>query len=104
MTLKKFLSKYEDLANELIRCGSWTNILLHCGEKYTIVKTGDNNEEGILCETCQQNNRNIELVTKISLDDGGNNHIFQIPISQLDRKKEAEIVPPTVTTTAEVKE
>jgi hypothetical protein len=86
MTLKKFLSKYEDLAKELIRCGSCTNILLHCGgeEKYQIVKIGgkgkNNEEESILCETCQRNNRNIELVTRVSSED--NNHIFQIPISQ----------------------
>jgi hypothetical protein len=81
MTIKKFLSKYEDLAKELVRCGGCSNILLHCDEKYTIVKIGDN-EEGVLCETSQQNNRNIELVTKI-LDDNIN-HVFQIPVSQLD--------------------
>jgi hypothetical protein len=86
MTIKKLISKYEDLAKELIRCGSCSNILLHCSEKYTIVKIGDN-EESVLCETCQENNRNIELVTKIS-DDG--NHIFQIPVSQLKLKEKED--------------
>src|SRR5687767_7934129 len=80
MGLRKFLTKYEDLAKELIRCGSCTNILLHCGTKYEIVKIGKN-EESVLCETCQQNNRNVELVTKISEDENGNNHVLQIPVS-----------------------
>ena len=86
MTLKYFLNKYEDLAKELVRCGSCTNILLHSGTKYEIVKIGDN-EEGILCETCKQNKRNIELVTKIS-DNGNINHVLQIPKSQLDQQEE----------------
>jgi hypothetical protein len=85
MSLKKFLSKYEVLAKELVRCGSCSNILLHCGDKYEIVKIGivgtKKDEEGLLCETCKRNNRNIELVTKVS-DDG--NNIFQVPISQLN--------------------
>jgi hypothetical protein len=86
MGLKKFLDKYKDLAKELIRCGSCSNILLHCGTKYEIVKIGKN-EEGVLCETCKQNNRNIDLVTRISEDE---KHVLQIPVSQLqlDNKKE----------------
>ena len=87
MGLKKFLAKYEDLAKELIRCGSCTNILLHSGGKYEIVKIGkeQEGEEGVLCETCIKNKRNIELVTRIS-EDG--NHVFQIPIAQLNLESE----------------
>ena len=92
MGLKKFLAKYEDLAKELIRCGSCTNLLLHSGGKYEIIKIGkgkgqgqEEEEEGILCETCIKNKRNIELVTRIS-EDG--NHVFQIPIAQLNLESE----------------
>ena len=91
MGLKKLLAKYEDLAKELIRCSSCNNILAHSGE-YQIVKIGkeqgqEEEEEGILCETCIKNKRNIELVTRISED---NNHVFQIPISQLNLESEKE--------------
>jgi hypothetical protein len=47
MILRYFLNKYEDLAKELIRCNCCTNILLHSGEKYEVVKIGLN-EEGVL--------------------------------------------------------
>jgi hypothetical protein len=77
MTLKSFLNKYEDLTKELIRCNGCTIILLHSGEKYEIVKIGLN-EEGILCETCQRNKRNVESVTRIKDND---KQIFQVPIS-----------------------
>lgn len=94
MSLKKFLAKYENLAKELVRYGSCSKILLHCGDKYKIVKIGgksnNNNEESILCETCQRNNRNIELVTRVSSED--NNHIFQIPISQLNNINSNKVI------------
>ena len=92
MSIRKFLNKYEDLAKELLRCGSCQNILLHSGNKYKIVKIGKTNEEGIICETCQQNNRNIELATRISDDDDDdgdiNNHISQIPVSHISHNEE----------------
>ena len=91
--LQEFCSKFKDLANELVRCGSCQNILLHCGE-YEIVKIEKYDEEGVLCETCRKNNRTLEIVTIISPaaidadageDDDENNHhsIYQIPLSQL---------------------
>jgi hypothetical protein len=76
MTLRYFLSKYNDLAHEL-RCNSCSNSLVHCGE-YEIVKVGLN-EEGILCETCKIHKRNIESVTRISKNN--DKQIFQVPIS-----------------------
>jgi hypothetical protein len=79
-SLKEFCSKYKELANELVRCGSCTNILLHSGDKYEIVTIGQE-EESVLCETCKQNKRNVEMVTRVSED---NNHVFQIPVSQLN--------------------
>jgi hypothetical protein len=92
MTLKTFLDKYEDLAKELVRCGSCQNILLHSGEKYEIVKIGgqDGQEEGILCETCKRNKRNVEMVTRISTTEDNKNHVFQIPITQLNLQQEQE--------------
>ena len=78
-SIKHFLNKHEDLAKELVRCGSCSNSLVHCG-KYEIVKVNNYNE-GILCETCKNNNRELVFVTRISDD---NNHVFQVPISQLD--------------------
>ena len=88
--LQEFISKSEEQANELIRCGSCQNILLYCG-KYEIVQVGEEEkEEGILCETCRTNNRKLEIVTIISptaidADDEDNNHhdIYQIPLSLL---------------------
>ena len=78
MTLKKFLSKYEDLAKELVRCGSCGNSLIHCG-KYEIVSLLNGKVESILCETCKKNGRKIELVTtKI------------IPIEEEDKDKEVK--------------
>jgi hypothetical protein len=58
---------------------------LHSGGKYKIVKIGKGKKEkeGILCETCQRNKRNIELVTRTS-EDENNNHVYQISISQLN--------------------
>jgi hypothetical protein len=86
MSLKKFLAKYEVLAKELVRCGSCSNILLHSGNKYEIVSLLDGKEEGLLCESCKRNNRNIELVTRVSssAEDNNSNNIFQVPISQLN--------------------
>ncbi len=80
--LKEFCSKYEELAKELVRCGSCTNILLHSGGEYEIVQVENSNgkEESVICETCKKHNRSVEMVTRVSED----NHIFQIPISQLD--------------------
>lgn len=90
--LQEFCSKSKELANELIKCGSCQNILLHCGE-YEIVKIEKYDEEGILCETCKKNNRKLEIVTIISpaaidsdaKDDNKNSQhsIYQIPLSQL---------------------
>jgi hypothetical protein len=89
--LQEFCSKSKELANELVRCGSCQNILLHCGE-YEIVKIEKYDEEGILCETCKKNNRKLEIVTIIfpaaidadAEDDDENNYsIYQIPLSQL---------------------
>ncbi|HET9805837.1 MAG TPA: hypothetical protein VFP49_02895 [Nitrososphaeraceae archaeon] len=94
--LQEFISKSEGQANELIRCGSCQNILLHCG-KYEIVQVGEGEEkeEGILCEICRTNNRKLEIVIIISspaaavidtaTDDENNNHhnIYQIPLSQV---------------------
>ena len=91
--LQEFCSKSKELANELVKCGSCQNILLHCGE-YEIVKIEKYDEEGILCETCKKNNRKLEIVTIISpaaidvdaKDDDKNNQqhsIYQIPLSQV---------------------
>ena len=84
MSLKKFLEKYKDLAQELVKCGSCANILLHCGDKYEIVKITDTDYEGLLCETCKLHGRKIETVTTISTDE---NNVFNVPLSQLDINK-----------------
>lgn len=92
--LEEFCSKYTREANEKVRCGSCQNILLHCGY-YEIVKVEKYDEEGILCETCKKNGREIEIVTIIisssslssyspsSLSSEDDNIIYQIPLSQL---------------------
>lgn len=88
MSIKKFLSKYENLAKELVRCGSCTNIILHSGGKYEIVQV--EKEESVICETCKRNNRNVELVTRITSSADTNHNVFQIPISQLNINVEPE--------------
>lgn len=92
--LEEFCSKYTREANEKVRCGSCQNILLYCGY-YEIVKVEKYDEEGILCETCKKNGREIEIVTIIisssslssssssSLSSEDDNIIYQIPLSQL---------------------
>ena len=91
--LEEFCSKYTREANEKVRCGSCQNILLYCGY-YEIVKVEKYDEEGILCETCKKNGREIEIVTIIIssslsssspsfLSSEDDNIIYQIPLSQL---------------------
>jgi hypothetical protein len=88
LKLKEFCSKSSVLTNELVRCGSCGNSLLHCG-KYELVHVNNNKDnEGLLCETCKKNNRDLEMVTRISED---NNHVFQVPISQLDIRSSSTI-------------
>lgn len=88
MSLKKFLEKYKDLAQELVKCGSCANSLVHCGDKYEIVKITDTDYEGLLCETCKHHGRKIETVTTISTDE---NNVFNVPLSQLDIKNKNKI-------------
>jgi len=68
MSLQEFINKNKKELEGELRCGSCGNSLQQCG-KYDIVKVGmgkgKRSEEGILCETCQKNNRKLVRVTRI---------------------------------------
>jgi len=90
MSLQESIRKNKDLHND-IKCGGCGNILLHCG-KYDIVKIGlgrgKRSEEGILCETCQNNGRKLVRVTRIiETEETGHKQVANFLVRDLDTKK-----------------